>query len=470
MRGEKCDYLHIFDPDRMPECSVWNRFSRCNDPDCSFKHIAHEDRPECPKYKLGFCRDGPRCKMRHERLPPSALPELLPDWYLAVLVTNAHLVPKLGDMSLELLGKSAADFKAAYGTSTIPGLPKPENGSCKYYVVRSFTVENIQISFAKGIWATTKGNAARLWQDLKKVDHVIILFSANDSRHFQGYGKMIAPPDPNLCPGAWGAVPGALSANFKVHWIKAANLPFGSTDHIPNPLNENLPLRKSRDGQELPREIGETLCGLLWSQPDANLLKGSHMEFEAPQKWDIGEIENSKKNANQRNPGTGANRTFNDTISAIEKVKEMKEERPDPRQSPPSWTQSPPRRRSPQRSGPGWQLPPASYPKPGDWHHAGAPGVHMYHAGYERSGYPSYPAAHGVPPPPALQDARPKEKKEKKKEKKEKKDKAPKRSSLDGQEGLPKEPKQKKDKEKKKDKKRDRDGAMEEPAKRHRPD
>merc|ERR1711904_496829 len=41
-----------------------------------------------------------------------------------------------------------------------------------------------------------------------------------------------------------------------------------------------LPMRRCRDGQELPSSIGERVCRFLWQQPDVDLLQGSGLEFE----------------------------------------------------------------------------------------------------------------------------------------------------------------------------------------------
>lgn len=46
---------------------------------------------------------------------------------------------------------------------------------------------------------------------------------------------------------------------FKVKWECIKDLPFNVTLHIRNPLNENKPVKISRDGQELPADVGRAL-------------------------------------------------------------------------------------------------------------------------------------------------------------------------------------------------------------------
>jgi hypothetical protein len=118
------------------------------------------------------------------------------------------------------------------------------------------------------------------------VDHVILVFSATESRSFSGYGKMTGEPDDFLFPGIWGELSCRLSASFRVHWIKQCAAPMSHADHIRNPQNDDLPVRRGRDGQELPSSVGERLCRFLWQQPYADLLKDSGLELEPRARYD----------------------------------------------------------------------------------------------------------------------------------------------------------------------------------------
>jgi len=156
----------------------------------------------------------------------------------------------------------------------------PIHGKCRYFVIRSMNVRNVQISAAKGIWATSVGNSQKLRQSFNAVDHVILIFSATESRQFQGYAKMLCEPDESLFQGIWGDLSCRLGANFRVHWIKQCSVPLAQADHIKNPQNDDLPVRRCRDGQELPSSVGERLCRFLWQQGEVDLLKGTALEFE----------------------------------------------------------------------------------------------------------------------------------------------------------------------------------------------
>lgn len=292
MKGDKCDFLHQYDLSRMPECMFFLKFGKCSEHDCIFRHVAPSERPECVRYRLGFCRYGPLCRSRHDRLPRDALPDLLPDWFLESLIVNSHLIPRSSEtltadsrrLKQDLQGASQelalVPVAPATEQGTIPGLLPPIHGKCRYFFIRSMNVRNIQISAAKGVWATSPGNSQRLRQAFKDVNHVIVIFSATESRNFQGYAKMMCEPDDMLYPGIWGDMSCRLAANFRVHWIKQCTEPLGHADHIKNPQNEDQPVRRCRDGQELPSSVGERLCRFLWQVPDVDLLKGTDLEFE----------------------------------------------------------------------------------------------------------------------------------------------------------------------------------------------
>lgn len=278
------------------------------------------------------------CRSRHDRLSRESLPEILPDWFIDSVLLNSHLVPKSEEVNLTEIHGDRGRNGGSHGFNTelalvplvpsteqgtVPGLPPPIHGKCRYFNIRSMNVRNIQISAAKSIWATSGGNSQRLRQAYRDVDHVILIFSATETRNFQGYGKMMCEPDELLFPGIWGELSCRLSANFRVHWIKQCNVPLAHADHIKNPQNDDLPVRRCRDGQELPSSVGERLCRFLWQQADTDLLKGSELEFEPRVRYDppppmLGDL---KTGVNARQGGLEEHKTNASVTLALEDVK-----------------------------------------------------------------------------------------------------------------------------------------------------
>eukprot|EP01116_Phalansterium_solitarium_P004821 TRINITY_DN1598_c0_g2_i2.p1 TRINITY_DN1598_c0_g2~~TRINITY_DN1598_c0_g2_i2.p1 ORF type:complete len:377 (+),score=91.13 TRINITY_DN1598_c0_g2_i2:888-2018(+) len=123
--------------------------------------------------------------------------------------------------------------------------------------MKSFSAEHLKKAVDEGIWATQLHNEARLASAYERAE-VVLIFSVNLSRHFQGYARMASKPGRRAewsegKKDAWGGA-------FKIEWIKIYDLPFEQTSHLRNPLNENKEIKISRDGQELPLDVGRALC------------------------------------------------------------------------------------------------------------------------------------------------------------------------------------------------------------------
>lgn len=116
-------------------------------------------------------------------------------------------------------------------------------------MIKSSELKNIHKSIRLGVWATGKQNTRLLEQAFTENDHVVLLFSANESGGFQGYGRMASLPLPGLHTNLWGAFSVRLGHNFRVQWLKQCRLEFEKLGGLVNPLNDNQPIRKSRDCQ-----------------------------------------------------------------------------------------------------------------------------------------------------------------------------------------------------------------------------
>ncbi|OWM71948.1 YTH domain-containing protein 1 isoform X2 [Punica granatum] len=144
--------------------------------------------------------------------------------------------------------------------------------STRYFVIKSLNYQNIQLSIERGIWATQVMNEPILEEAFNNSGKVILIFSVNMSGFFQGYAQMISSigwrrdnvwSQGNGRSNPWGR-------SFKVKWLRLSELPFQKTLHLRNPLNDNKPVKISRDCQELPQDIGEALCELLDGNMDVH--------------------------------------------------------------------------------------------------------------------------------------------------------------------------------------------------------
>eukprot|EP00818_Percolomonas_sp_WS_P010243 CAMPEP_0117448678 /NCGR_PEP_ID=MMETSP0759-20121206/7531_1 /TAXON_ID=63605 /ORGANISM="Percolomonas cosmopolitus, Strain WS" /LENGTH=125 /DNA_ID=CAMNT_0005241085 /DNA_START=270 /DNA_END=647 /DNA_ORIENTATION=+ len=52
----------------MPECTFFQSYGKCSNPECLFRHIRPEDKIKpCDNYNMGFCALGPDCPKKHVR-------------------------------------------------------------------------------------------------------------------------------------------------------------------------------------------------------------------------------------------------------------------------------------------------------------------------------------------------------------------------------------------------------------------
>lgn len=143
-----------------------------------------------------------------------------------------------------------------YGFVGIPRLPpllgkvpETEHLKIRVFMIKSSDLKNIYKSIRLGVWATGKQNTSLLEKAFRDSNHVILLFSANESGGFQGYCRMSSLPAPRLHPNLWGSFSSRLGPNFRVQWLKQCKVDFEKFGGLTNPLNDDQPIRKSRDCQ-----------------------------------------------------------------------------------------------------------------------------------------------------------------------------------------------------------------------------
>lgn len=146
-------------------------------------------------------------------------------------------------------------------------------GSARYFIVKSNTYENLETSMQHGAWATTIRPTKKLSTALKTCDHIILIFSVNESSCFQGMARMEKIPDASFKPELFKSYQSPVAghsqlnfmSNFKISWLVKCSFPFRELDFFPgNPLNDGLPVCKSFNGQEILPEVGNYLCHLMY--------------------------------------------------------------------------------------------------------------------------------------------------------------------------------------------------------------
>jgi len=171
-------------------------------------------------------------------------------------------------------GVACVNSSCSKGHPRLPGyhVDVGEEDKVKFIIMRSSNLATLQLSVKQEMWATSRSTTELLDSYFKSFEHVVLLFSANQTGHFQGYARMMSAPDYKLRALQWGRSAGELGDNFKVRWLKQCMLPFSKTDNLKSDSCDGSILRKSRDGQEVPVDMGEKLVRLMFQQKSEDLL------------------------------------------------------------------------------------------------------------------------------------------------------------------------------------------------------
>ncbi|KAH7364253.1 YT521-B-like domain-containing protein [Rhexocercosporidium sp. MPI-PUGE-AT-0058] len=125
-----------------------------------------------------------------------------------------------------------SDTKSKEGEGEVGESKAADDGSPskdKFFIVKSLTVEDLELSVRNGIWATQSHNEDALNKAYQTADTVYLVFSANKSGEYFGYAKMISPI--NNDPAA------AIEFAPTVHTTEDPELPKA----IPTPASEFAP-------------------------------------------------------------------------------------------------------------------------------------------------------------------------------------------------------------------------------------
>merc|ERR1719228_1526837 len=126
----------------------------------------------------------------------------------------------------------------------------------RYFVIKSFSEDDIHRSIKYEIWCSTDHGNKRLdaaYKAQKSATNgqgpIYLFFSVNGSGHFCGMAEMLTGVDySNTGSSVW--VQDKFKGQFKVKWIYVKDVPNTQLRHIRLENNENKPVTNSRDTQE----------------------------------------------------------------------------------------------------------------------------------------------------------------------------------------------------------------------------
>ena len=146
----------------------------------------------------------------------------------------------------------------------------------RFFVIKSYSEDDIHRSIKYGIWCSTEHGNRRLDQafsrglnnsrdrqlqaespdDTQIRVPVYLFFSVNGSGHFCGMAQMLSRVDYNSKASIWSQQD-KWRGCFQVKWIYVKDIPNSILRNIRLENNENKPVTNSRDTQEIPFEKGK---------------------------------------------------------------------------------------------------------------------------------------------------------------------------------------------------------------------
>ena len=157
------------------------------------------------------------------------------------------------------------------------------NPNCKFFVIKSFSEEDVHKSIKYNVWSSSKdgnltlSNAFRITEENK--GNVYLFFSCNGSGRYTGIARMKTPCDETKSFGLWtqdGKWPGL----FDVEWLFIKDVPFKEFKNIIITMKDGevKPISNARDTQEIPFEQAKIMIQKIAEYQNTNTIL-EHFEF-----------------------------------------------------------------------------------------------------------------------------------------------------------------------------------------------
>ena len=157
------------------------------------------------------------------------------------------------------------------------------NQNCKFFVIKSFSEEDVHKSIKYNVWSSSKNgnltlsNAFNITKE--KNGNVYLFYSCNGSGRYCGIARMKTPCDENKTfelltqDGKW---PGL----FDVEWLFIKDVPFKEFKNVIITMKDGeiKPISNARDTQEIPFEQAKIMMQKIAEYQNTNTIL-EHFEF-----------------------------------------------------------------------------------------------------------------------------------------------------------------------------------------------
>ena len=163
------------------------------------------------------------------------------------------------------------------------GLSAQISDSSTFYVIKSFSEEDVHKSIKYGVWSSSKNGNQTLTNSFnlakEKGGSVYLFFSCNGSGRFVGVARMKTPCDNEKSFEYWTQDekwPGL----FEVEWLFIKDVPFREFKNIIITMKdgETKPISNSRDCQEVPLNFAKTMIEIFENYQNTNTIL-EHFEY-----------------------------------------------------------------------------------------------------------------------------------------------------------------------------------------------
>jgi hypothetical protein len=189
------------------------------------------------------------------------------------------------------------------------------DSNSKFFVIKSFSEEDVHKSIKYGVWSSSKNGNLTLTNayniTLEKNGNVYLFFSCNGSGRFTGICRMKTPCDENKHFEFWtqdNKWPGL----FEVEWLFIKDVPFKEFKDIIITMKDGeiKPISNSRDTQEIPFEQAKIMIERISKYQNSNTIL-EHFEFYDLRQENYEKNMQLSKNAENQNYQKQANNNLN---------------------------------------------------------------------------------------------------------------------------------------------------------------
>ena len=158
---------------------------------------------------------------------------------------------------------------------------------CRYFIIKSYSEDDIHRSIKYNIWCSTEHGNKRLDAAFKEREGkgpIYLLYSVNGSGHFCGMAQMMSCVDYGSSLGVWAQ--DKWKGQIEVKWIYVKDVPNSQLRHIRLENNDNKPVTNSRDTQEVPPEKGKQVLKIMHNYKHSTSIFDDFGHYEKRQEED----------------------------------------------------------------------------------------------------------------------------------------------------------------------------------------